>query len=173
MAAGGARAADAAWQAAAPSQWALSQLFAATTVLDVLHRRLWLCDAGGAAAWSGAMLATARTLATLFAVDTVSCLAAHILRVLPHATPHLRALEAQAYPLCAALRPVAITLVDGFGLHDTALASVLGAHDGRVYERLAAWAAAEPLNATPVNATVANAMDALSAAGARVLAARL
>lgn len=48
-------------------------------------------------------------------------------------------------------RPSAIGLVDGFDIPDEVLGSVLGAHDGNVYERLLNEAKTSPLNQEDVN----------------------
>jgi len=44
------------------------------------------------------------------------------------------------------VRPDAVALVDGFGMSDWELSSVLGRYDGDVYAHLLAWARRSPLN---------------------------
>lgn len=49
------------------------------------------------------------------------------------------------------IRPIAVSLVDSYDIHDTTLNSTLGAYDGNVYERLLEDANKSPLNKEPVN----------------------
>ncbi|VVC41119.1 Acyl-coenzyme A oxidase, N-terminal,Acyl-CoA oxidase/dehydrogenase, central domain,Acyl-CoA [Cinara cedri] len=49
------------------------------------------------------------------------------------------------------IRPVAVSLVDSFDIHDEILNSSLGMYDGNVYERLLEDANKSPLNKEPVN----------------------
>ncbi|XP_028912909.1 peroxisomal acyl-coenzyme A oxidase 1 isoform X1 [Ornithorhynchus anatinus] len=53
--------------------------------------------------------------------------------------------------LLTALRPEAVALVDAFDFQDAILGSVLGRHDGRVYENMFEWAKNSPLNKTEVH----------------------
>ncbi|XP_038598041.1 peroxisomal acyl-coenzyme A oxidase 1 isoform X1 [Tachyglossus aculeatus] len=53
--------------------------------------------------------------------------------------------------LLMALRPEAVALVDAFDFQDVMLSSVLGRHDGRVYENMFEWAKNSPLNKTEVH----------------------
>lgn len=52
--------------------------------------------------------------------------------------------------LLSQLRPLAVSIVDGFDLSDASLHSALGAYDGQVYKRLFAEAAKSPLNKSDV-----------------------
>jgi acyl-CoA oxidase len=52
--------------------------------------------------------------------------------------------------LLAEVRPSAVLLVDAFDHHDKMLNSVLGRHDGNVYEAMFEWARSSPLNRTEV-----------------------
>ncbi|XP_026759158.2 probable peroxisomal acyl-coenzyme A oxidase 1 [Galleria mellonella] len=65
----------------------------------------------------------------------------------------IAALNKRYEELLALIRPNAVGLVDGFDLRDEVLNSTLGAHDGRVYERLFEEALKSPLNAEPVNSS--------------------
>jgi len=49
------------------------------------------------------------------------------------------------------IRPNAVSIVDGFDIHDEFLNSALGAYDGNVYERMFIEAQKSPLNKEPVN----------------------
>uniref|UniRef100_A0A8C4ZP51 Acyl-coenzyme A oxidase n=1 Tax=Gadus morhua TaxID=8049 RepID=A0A8C4ZP51_GADMO len=53
--------------------------------------------------------------------------------------------------LLAEVRPSAVLLVDAFDHHDKMLNSVLGRHDGNVYEAMFEWARSSPLNRTEVH----------------------
>ncbi|XP_059903005.1 peroxisomal acyl-coenzyme A oxidase 1 isoform X2 [Gadus macrocephalus] len=53
--------------------------------------------------------------------------------------------------LLAEVRPSAVLLVDAFDHHDKMLNSVLGRHDGNVYEAMFEWARRSPLNRTEVH----------------------
>lgn len=47
-------------------------------------------------------------------------------------------------------RPDAVSLVDAFDLHDDSISSILGVHDGNVYERLYESAKYNPMNQSQV-----------------------
>lgn len=49
------------------------------------------------------------------------------------------------------IRPIAVSLVDSFDIHDEMINSTLGVYDGNVYERLLEDANKSPLNKEPVN----------------------
>lgn len=48
------------------------------------------------------------------------------------------------------LRPIAVSLVDAFDIHDQSLLSTLGAYDGQVYQRMFDAALKSPLNKSDV-----------------------
>ncbi|CAO4363332.1 unnamed protein product [Caenorhabditis nigoni] len=52
----------------------------------------------------------------------------------------------QLYVSLETIRPNAVSLVDSFQISDMQLRSVLGRHDGNVYENLFKWAKSSPLN---------------------------
>lgn len=52
--------------------------------------------------------------------------------------------------ILAELRPMAVSLVDAFDIHDQSLLSTLGAYDGQVYQRMFDAALKSPLNKSDV-----------------------
>ena len=48
------------------------------------------------------------------------------------------------------MRLNAVVIMDSLGFHDRELDSVLGRHDGLVYENLLKWAKEQPINQTNV-----------------------
>ena len=63
---------------------------------------------------------------------------------------HLNLLDEKFVKLLAEIRPIAVSLVDSFDIHDQSLLSTLGAYDGQVYQRMFEAAQKSPLNKTDV-----------------------
>lgn len=59
---------------------------------------------------------------------------------------HLRYLRDKMNGVLAAIRPIAVSLVDSFDLHDQSILSTLGSYDGQVYQRMFDAAIKSPLN---------------------------
>ncbi len=56
------------------------------------------------------------------------------------------AVNSAVLKLLCDIRPDAVAFVDSFGFSDDELNSAIGAYDGNIYERLFAFAKANPLN---------------------------
>ncbi|XP_049873464.1 probable peroxisomal acyl-coenzyme A oxidase 1 [Pectinophora gossypiella] len=69
----------------------------------------------------------------------------------PISQTDVRDLQNRYEELLELIRPNAVGLVDAYDFKDEILNSTLGAHDGRVYERLMEEALKSPLNKEPVN----------------------
>ncbi|XP_054268638.1 probable peroxisomal acyl-coenzyme A oxidase 1 isoform X2 [Macrosteles quadrilineatus] len=64
---------------------------------------------------------------------------------------NVQGLQAMQDSLLQAIRPNAVSIVDGFDINDAIIASPLGAYDGNVYQRLFDEANKSPLNEQPVD----------------------
>ncbi|ALC48857.1 CG5009 [Drosophila busckii] len=90
-------------------------------------------------------------LLELYILDSFLRQLSAILRWQSISARQVQQVEQRFEQLLTQLRPNALAIVDGFDFDDRVLNSTLGAHDGRVYERLMEQARRNPLNQESVN----------------------
>jgi len=84
------------------------------------------------------------------------------------------AVDAATDALCSRLRPVAVSLVDGCGVHDHVLSSAIGRRDGAAYEGMWLWAQRSSLGdaaAGPVDRAFGATLRPMMREGAEAVAA--
>ena len=64
--------------------------------------------------------------------------------------PDLQSFQSQFCDLLSEIRPIAVSSVDAFDIHDHSLLSTLGSYDGQVYTRMFDAALKSPLNKSDV-----------------------
>lgn len=92
-----------------------------------------------------------RDILELYAVDLAMRQLGNLLQFVNISADDIDRLQSRLESALKKFRINAIGIVDGFDIHDDILGSVLGAHDGNVYERLLEAAKASPLNQEDVN----------------------
>ncbi|KAI8150134.1 acyl-CoA dehydrogenase/oxidase C-terminal [Fennellomyces sp. T-0311] len=91
-----------------------------------------------------------RTMASLFALNTMEKELAEFLTSGYFSSEQAAMLKKQVITLLEEVRPNAVALVDAFALPDYYLHSALGRYDGKVYQAYTQMAESEPLNQTKV-----------------------